>query len=232
MSHKAADATLVPVYLWLTTPAGVWWRGGADNSRHGGPDMNNGFPFSSGAARIAIFCAAAATVTASAISAKTHHAVSPLAMVESPAAAASEAQDHPDPAAIPPIAPTADTDRAVVEGVRWFGGRPIRPVRTVWMTVTAYSPDARSCGADADGITASMKSIWTNGMKLVAADTSVLPMGTMLSIPGYDAQRVVPVLDRGGAIKGDRLDVLFPSHNEARQWGVQRLPVTIWDYAD
>jgi len=116
--------------------------------------------------------------------------------------------------------------------VRWFGGRQVRPARTLWMTVTAYSPDHRSCGKWADGITASNKSVWTNGMKLVAADTRLLPFGTLLSVPGYDSDRIVPVLDRGGAIKGNRLDVLYPTHAIARRWGVQKLPVTVWEYAD
>lgn len=116
--------------------------------------------------------------------------------------------------------------------IRYFDGRPVRPARTIWMTVTAYSPDARSCGEFADGVTASMKSVWTNGMKLVAADTSLLPFGTLLTIPGYDEGRVVPVLDRGGAIKGRRLDVLYPTHEIARQWGVRKLPVTVWEYVD
>lgn len=102
----------------------------------------------------------------------------------------------------------------------------------MWMTVTAYSPDARSCGKWADGITASGYSVETNGFKSVAADTRLLPFGTVLSIPGYHNGRLVPVLDRGGAIKGDRLDVLFPTHEEALQWGRQRLLVTVWEYVD
>ncbi|MCZ6811129.1 MAG: 3D domain-containing protein, partial [Planctomycetota bacterium] len=119
-----------------------------------------------------------------------------------------------------------------VDATRWFDGRPIRPVRTMAMLVTAYSPDERSCGQFADGITASGYSVWTNAMKLAAADTSVLPFGTLVSVPGYHDSRAVPVLDRGGAIKGDRLDILFPTHEAALQWGVQHLDVTIWEYAD
>lgn len=115
---------------------------------------------------------------------------------------------------------------------RYFRGRPLRPVRTVWMVVTAYSPDHRSCGKWADGWTASMKSVWTNAMESVAADTRLLPFGSLVSVPGYAEGRVVPVLDRGGAIKGARLDVLYPTHAIARRWGVQRLPVTVWEYAD
>lgn len=115
---------------------------------------------------------------------------------------------------------------------RYFDGRPVRPVRTMWMTVTAYSPDHRSCGKWADGITASNKSVWTNAMRLVAADKRILPFGSLVSVPGYADGEIVPVLDIGGAIKGARLDVLYPTHSIARQWGVQRLPVVVWEYAD
>ncbi len=113
-----------------------------------------------------------------------------------------------------------------------FDGRPLRAVKTMRMLTTAYSPDAQSCGIWADGITASGYSVWTNGMKLVAADTRLLPFGTIISVPGYHGGQPVPVLDRGGAIKGHRLDVLYPTHERALIWGVQRLDVTVWEYAD
>ena len=113
-----------------------------------------------------------------------------------------------------------------------FDGRPLRPVRTIRMLTTAYSPDEQSCGIWADGVTASGYSVWTNGMKLVAADTSVLPFRTIITVPGYNGGRPVQVLDRGGKIKGHRLDVLYPTHETALQWGAQRLDVTVWEYAD
>lgn len=127
-----------------------------------------------------------------------------------------------------PLPPGLHADTSI----RWFNGRPARPKLVVWMTVTAYSPDSRSCGDSADGITASLHAVETNAHKLVAADTRILPLGSMISIPGYDTDRIVPVLDRGGAIKGNRLDVLFPTHEAARKWGVKKLPVTVWEYAD
>jgi 3D (Asp-Asp-Asp) domain-containing protein len=113
-----------------------------------------------------------------------------------------------------------------------FDGRPVRPVRTLSMQVTAYSPDSRSCGRWADGKTASGYSVWTNGMKLVAADTRLLPFGTIVTIPGYNDGQPVQVLDRGGRIKGHRLDVLYPTHEIARQWGARQSTVTVWEYAD
>lgn len=134
----------------------------------------------------------------------------------------SDPQEQTGEAATPPPDPS----------IRYYDGRPIRPVKRMWMTVTAYSPDARSCGVFADGKTASMKSVWTNGGCLVAADSTVLPLGSLVSVPGYAANMVVPVLDRGGKIKGPRLDVLYPTHEVAMSWGVQRLPVTVWEYAD
>ncbi len=127
------------------------------------------------------------------------------------------------------------TDEATTESqeeVFTFDGRPLRKVKQLTMLTTAYSPDERSCGKWADGFTASGYSVWTNGMKLVAADTRILPFGTLVSIPGYNGGKPVPVLDRGGKIKGNRLDLLYPTHESALKWGAQRLTVDVWEYAD
>ena len=120
---------------------------------------------------------------------------------------------------------------------RWFNGRPVRPARTITMLVTAYSPDWRSCGDSADGITATQHHVETNAHDMVAADPRILPYGSLVTIPGYAHDdrgnpMIVPVLDCGGKIKGRRLDVLYPTHNEAVRWGAQRLTVTVWEYAD
>ncbi|MDX1681837.1 MAG: 3D domain-containing protein [Phycisphaeraceae bacterium] len=129
-------------------------------------------------------------------------------------------------------APRAST-RIVNNGSQpMFNGRPLRKARTIRMLVTAYSPDERSCGKWADGKTSSGYSVWTNGMKLVAADTRLLPFKSIITVPGYNGGKPVPVLDRGGAIKGRRLDVLYPTHEIARGWGKQWLEVTVWEYAD
>lgn len=116
--------------------------------------------------------------------------------------------------------------------IRWFDGRPVRPYYSITLTVTAYSPDERSCGKSADGITATLHSVESNGHCLVAADPKWFPAGTLMSIPGYDEQRIVPVLDVGGAIKGRHIDLLFPTHEQARRWGVKKLEVMIYQYAD
>lgn len=57
----------------------------------------------------------------------------------------------------------------------------------------------------------------------VAADISIIPMGTRLKIPGYG---IGVVQDTGGAIKGSRLDLWFPTHEAALRWGRRKLRVT------
>lgn len=88
-------------------------------------------------------------------------------------------------------------------------------MREVWK-ITAYCPCKKCCGRWSDGVTASGHKI-QSGDRFVAADKSI-PFGMMITIPGYGT---VPVLDRGGAIKGNRIDVYFDTHQEALEWGVQ-----------
>ena len=99
--------------------------------------------------------------------------------------------------------------------------------RTIRMEVTAYCPCVKCCGPNAHGVTASGKLISHNDGKFVAADTSVLPFGTKLVIPGYADGQPVDVADRGGAIKGNKLDLFFPTHEAALAWGRQMVEVTV-----
>ena len=107
---------------------------------------------------------------------------------------------------------------------------PVNDLRvTQTMRVTAYCPCEKCCGKWADGITASGHKIQP-GDHFVAAPKA-FPFGTTMIIPGYplagQAGEEVEVKDRGGAIKGDCLDVFFPTHQEALNWGVQILDVEI-----
>ena len=59
----------------------------------------------------------------------------------------------------------------------------------------------------------------------LAADTSRFPFGTIIFIPGYGYGRVE---DRGGDIVGNRVDLFFPRHSEAAEWGRVRKTVQVW----
>lgn len=86
--------------------------------------------------------------------------------------------------------------------------------------VTAYCACAKCCGGHANGYTASGTKA-TQG-RTVAAPSN-LSFGTKLIINGKE----YVVEDRGGAIKGNRIDVYVNSHAEALRWGVKYLPVEV-----
>lgn len=88
-------------------------------------------------------------------------------------------------------------------------------------TITAYCPCSQCCGVWADGITASGVTA-TEGVT-VAADTNVLPFGTVIRIDGHE----YTVQDRGGAIQGNRLDIYMSDHQTALDWGVQTKEVEV-----
>lgn len=160
--------------------------------------------------------------------------VDPLDQAQEAEEVATEQTPSAPEAVAPQPEPTPKfSERLLADpSVRFFNGRPVRPARKMWMTVTGYSPDARSCPGTDDGLTSTLHSVTTNAHRLVAADPRVLPYGSMLTVDGYDAGQIVPVLDCGGKIKGRRLDLLFPTHEQARQWGKKKVLVTVWEYAD
>jgi 3D (Asp-Asp-Asp) domain-containing protein len=59
----------------------------------------------------------------------------------------------------------------------------------------------------------------------IAADTRKYPFGTIMYIEGYGYGRVE---DRGGAIKGEHIDLYFRSHKQALEWGKKTKRVKIW----
>lgn len=193
-------------------------------------------------AEAGVFCAAAVITATSAIMVKeARHmpalaSMGPMPAMATVTPAPLKAAPAPEPVLVEPTPAEAARAERMIEkasgATRWFNGRPIRPARVLWMQVTAYSPDARSCGQFADGKTATLHSVETNGGNLVAADTRLLPFGSLLSVEGYADGQVVPVMDRGGAIKGFHIDLLMPTHRQAMRWGDKRMPVIVWEYAD
>ncbi len=126
----------------------------------------------------------------------------------------------------PAIAPTSMTVHRWPDAVKAQILAALPGSRAVLMEVTAYCPCQKCCGKGAHGVTASGHPISYNNGQFVAADTSILPFGTQLVIPGY-ASAPVKVIDRGGAIKGNKLDVFFPTHEQARAWGRQWVEVIV-----
>ena len=88
---------------------------------------------------------------------------------------------------------------------------PERQYYTVTFETTAYCACSKCCGKS-DGITASGARA-TQGRTIAAPSTYAF--GTEIEING----NVYVVEDRGGAIKGNRIDIFFDSHSEANNYG-------------
>lgn len=101
------------------------------------------------------------------------------------------------------------------------------PKRTV--TATGYTAGYESTGKDRThpdfGITYSGVKVKRDLYSTVAADLNVFPIGTILFIPGYGYGVVA---DKGGAIKGNEVDLYFETVKDVYdQWGKKTLDVFV-----
>jgi 3D (Asp-Asp-Asp) domain-containing protein len=62
------------------------------------------------------------------------------------------------------------------------------------------------------------------GWGVVAVDPAVIPLGTRLTIPGYGESVAA---DTGSAVRGNDIDLWFPSLAQARSWGRRTVTVTL-----
>jgi len=131
---------------------------------------------------------------------------------------------------------TQATTTVIIEdeplGTLWDGiVSPLEPVQATSTSnvmeyvgtfkVSAYCA-CRACTGNTKGITASGAKV-QEGIT-VATDWSVLPVGTVIDIEGYGTRTV---MDKGSAIKGNRLDIYFQQHSDALNFGVQTLNVWV-----
>lgn len=109
---------------------------------------------------------------------------------------------------------------------------PVPPEETAYVppvfTITAYCACPSCCEKDPSdpwyGITATGTRA-TEG-RTIAVDPKVIPYGTKVRFIGPDGQMHEYIAeDCGGAIKGNRIDLYFDSHQDALRWGVRQLEV-------
>jgi len=96
--------------------------------------------------------------------------------------------------------------------------------KVLTMEATAYGPDCAGCS----GITATGIDIKKNPTpKVISVDPNVIPLGTRVWVEGYGEAIAA---DTGGAIKGNRIDVLVESEEyAANNWGRRTVEVKILD---
>lgn len=86
---------------------------------------------------------------------------------------------------------------------------------------TAYTATCEGCS----GITATGIDLNANpNQKVISVDPSVIPLGSKVYVEGY-GEAIAG--DTGGAIKGNKIDVFIPSKQDAINFGVKKLKVTI-----
>lgn len=90
--------------------------------------------------------------------------------------------------------------------------------KTIQMSSTAYSYAQKGMGF----ITATGINLKENP-NVIAVDPSVIPLGTFVQVSGYG---YAIAGDTGGAIKGNIIDVHFPTEAQCTSWGRKSVTVT------
>lgn len=105
--------------------------------------------------------------------------------------------------------------------------QPEEQPEEITVTATAYCACKKCCGAWAEnrpnGIVYTASGAVAKANRTIAVDPDVFPFGTVLEINGieYVAE------DTGSAIKGNKIDIYFDSHEAALKFGRQELTATV-----
>lgn len=108
---------------------------------------------------------------------------------------------------------------------RWRGvlasrGGSVLRWRIITMEATAYCP--RGCCGSGGGRTATGRRAEYG---VVAVDPQVIPLGTALYVDNYGFSIAADV---GRAIKGNRIDLCYPTHREANRFGRRKVRVLLF----
>lgn len=95
--------------------------------------------------------------------------------------------------------------------------------RVINIVATGYCP-CNKCNYPYGGKPSFLGYPLTKG--IAAVDSSVIPMGSRLYIEGYGNAIAA---DKGGAIVGNRIDLCFATHQEALDWGMRTVKVTVYN---
>lgn len=122
---------------------------------------------------------------------------------------------------------TVAPSRAVIEALG--KSKDWSQYRSMEVTATGYTSGVESTGKHPGhpeyGITYSGVRVKRDIYSTIAADLRVFPIGTILFIPEYGYGVVA---DKGGAIKGNRLDLYYETVDDVySEWGKKKLHVYV-----
>jgi uncharacterized protein YabE (DUF348 family) len=115
-------------------------------------------------------------------------------------------------------------DKVVAVGTKALENQVSRGAETgteFYVSTTAYTAYCNGCS----GRTATGLDLRANpNSKVIAVDPRIIPLGTKVYVEGYG---YAIAADTGGAIKGYKIDVFFPTKAEAFRWGVRKVKIKI-----
>ena len=90
-----------------------------------------------------------------------------------------------------------------------------------YVSATAYTADCNGC----TGVTATGINLKSNpNLKVIAVDPSVIPLGSKVWVEGYG---YAVAGDTGGAIKGKKVDLHFPTKDAAYKFGNRQVKIKV-----
>jgi 3D (Asp-Asp-Asp) domain-containing protein len=152
--------------------------------------------------------------------------VNNISLEDSPAPAKAEADSKhdqaptPEPHALKPEA-QALKEREPVKAEAEVKPQKSKGSKQITVKATAYTASCEGCS----GITKTGINIKANpDAKVIAVDPSVIPLGSKVYVEGFGKATAA---DIGGGIEGKEIDIFIPSEQDAIEFGVQKLKVTI-----
>jgi 3D (Asp-Asp-Asp) domain-containing protein len=155
--------------------------------------------------------------------------VNNISLENSPAPAKAETASTSDEQAPTPEAhalkPEAQAlkDRVPVKAEAEAEPAKKKSSKQITVKATAYTASCEGCS----GITKTGINIKANpDAKVIAVDPSVIPLGSKVYVEGFGKATAA---DIGGGIEGKEIDIFIPSEQDAIDFGVKKLKVTILD---
>lgn len=110
--------------------------------------------------------------------------------------------------------------KVVTASVSRSNGEPASG-KEFYVEATAYTPYCAGCS----GISAVGVNLRANpDLKLIAVDPRVIPLGSKVWVEGYG---YAVAGDTGGAIKGNKIDILVPTKSQAYSWGRKQVRIKV-----
>ncbi|WP_077215428.1 3D domain-containing protein [Bacillus dakarensis] len=122
----------------------------------------------------------------------------------------------------------AGTVKTLEEAIDWSKYQKKKVIATGY--TAGYESTGKNPGHPEFGITYSGVKVTRDLFSTVAADLDVFPIGTILFIPGYGYGVVA---DKGGAIKGNKVDLYFETVEDVySKWGKKELEVFVVEHGN